>query len=347
MCLKCCGECCGCFTPPGGRKPKHLDDPLIPRDHGYKFQDPMHATPTFPNFSPVAKFAPQYAEFDVSKKKAGDEDSLPAMPSWQGSESKKISVEEHEMDDWKKPEIGGQSRSLLGPPSAMGSAAPSPINNRSPYGLPASRSAASSSYFPPQTTGHVPYGNGQQGQTYGGEGIQGFGQHAGAYGQSSLGVDQGYHSGGYNNGGYSPSGEYGSPNQQGSPDIADGNGYDNYGQQAGSAYGMGAHPSPRPGFGPERVGSPAHSYGYGNGYSNQQRPPPQRQYTSDSTRAPPHRQLSPDVPPSPYSLPDRGSFDSGPGHRPTMPHEQTWPSASTYPGQRAYQPPQSGYPGAL
>ncbi|KAK2072659.1 hypothetical protein P8C59_006997 [Phyllachora maydis] len=101
------------------RKNKYLDEPFIPPDPGYKSQDPMFATgATLPAVShaSAASDTPQFAQFRVSKKGAqsGNDDALPAMPSWEGSESKKVLVEEEsvEMSDLKRPEAIGANQGL-------------------------------------------------------------------------------------------------------------------------------------------------------------------------------------------------------------------------------------------
>ncbi|KAL5614573.1 hypothetical protein BROUX41_004676 [Berkeleyomyces rouxiae] len=130
-CLKCCGNCMGCCdSPDNKRKHKYLDDPFIPPNHsqnaGYQMQPQMKApaaTNTY-NMAPAATAPytmtpavatpsvhpvsgpPQYAEFDVAKK-SGNEDALPAMPTWDDAGTKKISLDNGqggvEMDQLNKP----------------------------------------------------------------------------------------------------------------------------------------------------------------------------------------------------------------------------------------------------
>lgn len=249
-CLKCCGDCCGCCDPPRGKRSKYLDEPYVPPNQGYKAPEPMmpfspgatvptHAMPppvgvqtgVTPQYS-----APQYAEFDVSKK--GGEDALPAMPSWEGAESKKVMVEDDavEMDQLKKPEVNS-AQNLAGPagapgaPAAMGAAGavgmggrgPSPglsPGNRSPYGPPGPGPApGSKGYFPAPGMDNDPYA--QQGQDYRQANDpygpnQGMSQGQG-YGMAVGGpIGQGRQSprvGGYKNGPYGP------PARQGSYDA--------------------------------------------------------------------------------------------------------------------------------
>uniref|UniRef100_A0A0L0NMR2 Fibroin-3 n=1 Tax=Tolypocladium ophioglossoides (strain CBS 100239) TaxID=1163406 RepID=A0A0L0NMR2_TOLOC len=148
QCLKCCGNCCGCCDPPGGRRHKYLDEPYIPPHHGYQQQAPMRApsaaaaAPKQPVFEP-----PQYAEFDVSKK--GGEDALPHMPSWEGAGSKKVMLEEEEveMNHLKKSPTPNPGQAPLatpstGPANAMG------MEPHSPYGPP---STNPNGYMPNQS----------------------------------------------------------------------------------------------------------------------------------------------------------------------------------------------------
>ena len=283
---------------------------------------PPPAITTGVTSAPQFSSAPQYAEFEVSKKPE-HEDALPAMPSWEGAEKKKIMLEEEgmEMDQLKKPEassaqnlsgaagvVGG-----VGAAGAMGMAGrgPSPGHspgNRSPYGPPGV-AQGSNGYFPAPVTDNDPYA--QHGQDY----QQDYQQANGPYGQNQnqgMGPNQGYGfavaggpmgqgrqsprvGGGYNNAGYGPPARQGSydtygnmpPQQQASP-------YDDYNSQqqvGGQGYGMGPGPrrSPRDmqmgggGGGQGGYGpGPGPDQDYGGGYDN--RPMPSREYSSESTR---------------------------------------------------------------
>ncbi|ROT36877.1 hypothetical protein SODALDRAFT_209387 [Sodiomyces alkalinus F11] len=137
-CLKCCGNCCGAFDPPGGKRRKYLDEPYNAPNQGYKPHPPMFT----PAAAPVAAAPPQYAEFDASKK--GDADALPAMPTWEGAGSKKVSLEEDavELETIKKPQAGQSARNIQPSPNmplmthgTAGPASPmSPEDARAPYG---------------------------------------------------------------------------------------------------------------------------------------------------------------------------------------------------------------------
>ncbi|PHH84538.1 hypothetical protein CDD83_1786 [Cordyceps sp. RAO-2017] len=122
QCLKCCGNCCGCCDAPGKRKHKYLDEPYIPPHHGYQAHGPMNAA------GALKPEPPQYAEFDVSRK--GGDDALPAMPSWESGSSKKVLVEddEVEMSHLNKTSASSNPHSALPstPSAAMGTDAFSP-----------------------------------------------------------------------------------------------------------------------------------------------------------------------------------------------------------------------------
>ncbi|KAK4659203.1 hypothetical protein QC762_108120 [Podospora pseudocomata] len=218
-CLQCCGNCCGCCDPPRGDRRQYLDEPYIPPNQGYKSQEPMHlgydsrptAPPVFSGGGVGGGYAastgvtskPQYAEFDVSKNKPGNEDALPEMPSWEGAESKKIVLEEEEeaveMNQLKKPEANStnaQSPTMMNGVAAAGvipgrgSTSPNP-GNRSPYGPPGA-GAQSNGYFPPGAVANDPYN--QTAQSYnqpaGGYGQpgQGYGMAPGANGPGAVGI---------------------------------------------------------------------------------------------------------------------------------------------------------------
>jgi hypothetical protein len=209
-CLKCCGNCCGCCDPPRGKKHKYLDEPFVPPHHAaYKAHEPMvagpphpapshFATPPFPparSAGPGVAGPPQYAEFDVSKKGGaavggGHEDALPVMPTWESAGSKKVLVEEEEveMDQLKKPEAGnaaGQNVPLMTGASAVSgpvSPIPSP-DHRSPYSPPGGP-GGNGGYIGASATD--PYAAGGRGYAnYSGPGTYGLSQ-------STLGTDQGY-----------------------------------------------------------------------------------------------------------------------------------------------------------
>jgi hypothetical protein len=256
--LKCCGNCCGCCDPPRGKRHKYLDEPYIPPNQGYKVQPPMnpHFPPVVPTMTPAAaqftgvttvgatsNAAPQYAEFDVSKKRG--EDALPAMPSWDGADKKKVLVEEEEveMDQLKKPEASGQNAALgVAAVSAVPGAGTSPVGspglNRSPYGTPGG--PANNGYYPAPGVEAEPYGtNGRDYPAVGGGygqpsnmgGDQGYGMAVGAMG-AGAGRRSPYNDGGYGDAGYGQQGRgYGAPTRQDS--------YNTYGsgrQQGGGAY---------------------------------------------------------------------------------------------------------------
>jgi hypothetical protein len=102
-------------------------------------QAPFHSGPP-PRSVAAAPAPPQYAEFDVSKK--GGEDSLPAMPSWEGASSKKVMDDDAvEMEPLKtspapEPRSNPPLASVPGNGSGSGSTSPMPQAPRSPYGPP-------------------------------------------------------------------------------------------------------------------------------------------------------------------------------------------------------------------
>ncbi|KAH7188681.1 uncharacterized protein B0J16DRAFT_99319 [Fusarium flagelliforme] len=115
QCLKCCGNCCGACDPPRSST-KHLDDPYAPQPqhHGYRTEPPMNpSAPQYGVTQPIRNEPPQYAEFETSKK---DDDALPAMPSWEGANSKKVEVrtEAVELDTLSKPPPS--QHSMMGTP---------------------------------------------------------------------------------------------------------------------------------------------------------------------------------------------------------------------------------------
>ncbi|KKK22141.1 hypothetical protein ARAM_007172 [Aspergillus rambellii] len=94
--IRCCTGCCGCFCPsPRTKRNKYQDDPysrqpppMVPPNHGY--QNPQFQAPQAP---PMYRGPQQVARFDappspgVSK---GNEDALPAMPSWDKAVTRRI-----------------------------------------------------------------------------------------------------------------------------------------------------------------------------------------------------------------------------------------------------------------
>ncbi|KJR82595.1 uncharacterized protein SPSK_03223 [Sporothrix schenckii 1099-18] len=153
-CLKCCGDCCGCCDPPRGKRNKYLDEPYIPPHQGYRSEAPMATG--LPYKAPVAD-APQFANFDVSKS-AGHEDALPAMPSWETANNKKVYLEEEvEMDNLKKPENTTQTAPLLNTRNVSpGPGTPSPLGSPSPVGPYGARSPTSNTLG----SGHPAVSNG-------------------------------------------------------------------------------------------------------------------------------------------------------------------------------------------
>ncbi|KAI1083192.1 hypothetical protein F5B20DRAFT_528983 [Whalleya microplaca] len=297
-CLKCCGNCMGCCDPPRGKGHKYLDEPYIPPHHdqgqGYRPQAPMT-----PGFS-AKSTAPQYAEFDSSADKK-DADSLPAMPSWEEANSKKVLIEEEsvELEPMKKPE--STQNSSLNVSTAAQPTIPttvSPISrspNRSPYGQPVGQ-AGPNGYMPATRAETDPYAQGfnsydtsaygqashdNSNQSYGNQGYE-----SNSYGNQGYGA-QGYGNQGYGSQGYgAAAGAVGAmgrqtPQQgyndgyrgtapQGYPQSRTPRPYDEYGRSGtpGSSRARPPPPLNNTGYGnPTRMGSPgpqAGGYGYGN-----------------------------------------------------------------------------------
>ncbi|EGY22674.1 uncharacterized protein VDAG_04112 [Verticillium dahliae VdLs.17] len=148
-CLKCCGNCCGCCDAPGDKKHKYLDESYgahaLPPGQGYKSQPAMFASAipvSNPEMTPshgvTTASPPQYAEFDVSKKRLSD--ALPAMPTWESAGSKRISLEQEavEMDTMKKPVAAQSMNNLQSNPTiplmATGAMSPHLPSPNTPYG---------------------------------------------------------------------------------------------------------------------------------------------------------------------------------------------------------------------
>ncbi|KAK5990453.1 hypothetical protein PT974_08721 [Cladobotryum mycophilum] len=148
-----------------GRPHKYSDEPFNNQQQGYGYrgQAPMEVhfppppTTAHSTHTPAAG-PPQYAEFDMKK---ANPDDLPAMPSWEESNSKKIMVEEEvEMEDLKKKEPPTMQRM---PPKR----GPMPGN---PNAMPRSPSNA---YSPMQNTptGYMNAHAQQPANGYGGGGL--------------------------------------------------------------------------------------------------------------------------------------------------------------------------------
>ncbi|PNY24722.1 Uncharacterized protein TCAP_05338 [Tolypocladium capitatum] len=190
QCLKCCGNCCGCCDPPGGRRHKYLDEPYIPPHHGYQQQAPMQApssaaaVPKQPVFEP-----PQYAEFDTPKK--GGEDALPLMPSWEGAGSKKVMLqdEEVEMDHLKRSPTSNPGQPPLAAPST-GPSTPMGMEPHSPYGP---LRASPNGYMPNQSQQSLGHGQSQQNLgAYASRDQPGYGNYNANRESNGFGLDQPY-----------------------------------------------------------------------------------------------------------------------------------------------------------
>jgi len=118
----------------------------------------MHA-----GFDTAKPSVPQYAEFDTGNKK--DADSLPAMPTWEDANSKKVLVEEEavEMEPLKKPQAA-QTSMLNSMPNRSHATSPRAMSpgNMSPYGQPAG-TGGPNGYMAAGHNDVDPYGSNQQG----------------------------------------------------------------------------------------------------------------------------------------------------------------------------------------
>lgn len=324
-CLKCCGNCCGCCDPPRGKKHKYLDEPFVPPHHSaaYKPNEPMVAGPPAPSpfssspFPPTrsetATSPPQYAEFDVGKRggaAAGGEDALPVMPTWESAGSKKVMVEEEEveMDQLKKPEPGtaaGQNVPLMtGASAVLGPVSPisSPDQRMSPYSPPGA----------PGGNGGYVGASAADPYTASGRGYSG----PRAYGQSqtSLGSNQGYGMAGAAMGSAGPR----------SPRSYNNNGYGQgpHSQQDGyqNSYGQDQ------GFPPARSAGAGYD-GYNSGrqgsYDDYNRSPSAQPYGRQGMRSPPQNGH---LPPPAGSYPQERLGRTPP------------PRAAEYGGARTYSP---------
>ncbi|KAI1208766.1 uncharacterized protein F4807DRAFT_429314 [Annulohypoxylon truncatum] len=327
-------------------------------------------TPSFapaPAPAPVSD-TPQYAIFEDSKK---DADSLPAMPSWEGAQTKKILIEDDsvEMEPLKKTETQNMALSTnnLSHPTT-----PSPVSpdNRNPYGPPPAQGGPNG-YMAPARAGTDPYS--ANGQGYDHYDYNGYGQarHDNSnqgYGMAAVGAmrsqtpQQDYNNG-YNNG-------YGRGADQGYPQSRTPRPYDEYGRSGtpGAPPSYRTAPSVNNAYNnPARMGSPGPGAAYGYDNPNRMRSPgpqigfeyPQRSQTatpSSYNRHPaPYRQYSNDssrplVQPTPVSpIQNTGGFDFSSGYsRPsTATPVQTAPAqaangGTAYPGYRTYRPPGGG-----
>ncbi|KAL2271283.1 hypothetical protein VTJ83DRAFT_654 [Remersonia thermophila] len=286
-CLKCCGDCCGCCDPPRGSRRQYLDEPYVPPHHagggGYKSQEPMHTgftsgpVPARPP-QPKAPDYPQYATFEAGGKK--DEDALPAMPSWEDAEQKKVLVEEEEgveMDSLKKPEPAAMVGAGAVSPTGSRSPVPRSPGPRSPYGPPDNHPGPNG-YFPAHgVDNHDPYS----------PGAPAYNQPASRYREPGQGYGMGAAATGP--GRQSPRGYPPNPPNNGYNDIYDAYGNDDggYGNSA-SGYGNNAsgYGNSANGYGSSRdypggsdmPQSPYDSYGA----SQQQQPYPPDDYNNNN-----------------------------------------------------------------
>ncbi|KAH8814839.1 hypothetical protein F5884DRAFT_851351 [Xylogone sp. PMI_703] len=356
--LSCC-DCCGGLCDGKKNKPmKHLDDPFNrpPASHqGYAAPPPMpspFASSPFANSPTAAGIGgrpapPQYAQFDVSKNASGglSEDALPAMPSWEGANQKRISVREETKEGVELGELDhatGQKVPLIasaapagqsGPPSparelgappfgGRPSPGPGPNGNVGYRGVPADPYARRQNNMSPAGRGYggppFPPGQGPPGSRGppGPPGNRGFGPGPGPNnGQGFNG--NGFHAELPAPNGPPMDGPYMPPSPQ-----------DYHGHDYHDDDGFGA--APGPGFGPGPQGN--RPYPNDPNGPRQFPPQPQRQY-SDGSRSltGPGRQY-PDQNQGQYP-PDQYLNSNGPGPGPMPPQNRGSPGPNGRPGQ--------------
>lgn len=359
-CLKCCGNCCGCCDPPRGSPHKHLDEPYhnAQPTQPYLAHAPMTTGQAAPAPPAAAGFRahepPKYAEFDVSKKTSGgNDDALPAMPTWDESANTKVMVEETvELEPLRKPAASTQSlhqqnaplmgAAIAGPASPM-----SPSYRGSPYGGhdaagadPYNRNASGYGAYGPQSVSSFDKGYGAavpmdqgQGRRTPGSMSRGPSPYGSRTGQAVGGSHDGYN-GGYNDQGYVGGNPQTSPygrDLSSRPSATAQQGSYGYNEMPGrtpsappqSNYGYNGNSGPRRspapesdyGYnaGPRRSPAPESDYGYNDGYSNQ--PSQREQYSPLGSQNPPQRAYT-NTMPARTSPPQNNSgfdFNSGGG----------------------------------
>ncbi|KAI9803757.1 MAG: hypothetical protein M1825_001637 [Sarcosagium campestre] len=113
--VSCCGDCLRCCGRGSKKRTKHLDDISRPSPAYGGYRPP----PGPPAYEP-----PRFAHFESSHGQGGKihEDSLPAMPSWETAQSKKVMDESARHDDVELGRLDpatGQSAPMLGAASKI------------------------------------------------------------------------------------------------------------------------------------------------------------------------------------------------------------------------------------
>ncbi|KAI1433012.1 hypothetical protein GGR50DRAFT_705919 [Xylaria sp. CBS 124048] len=302
QCLKCCGECCGMCDPPRGKRKAYLDEPYVPAHHDQAYRS--HAPMQY-GLDPMKPTVPQYAEFDSGTNHA---DALPAMPSWEGANSKKVPVEGDtvELETLQKPNASHNQMSM----------------NTSSYGPPGGAENLKGYIQPGQSNANA-YGANQAGYNGNGYNSRGYGQGdlpdnmnnmvgVSTAGPLGRGTPQGSYNTGYDQGalgqGYSQYPASRSPrpyNDEYGRSITPAS-YDNRRNQGAASPGYGndrMSPGPQPGYGygnQPRMGSPGAQAGYG--YGNMRKSPvPPAAYDHVNARASPAPQAGYGLPQRPYA----------------------------------------------
>lgn len=135
--LECCCGCCSCFNRccPSGRHSRRSKR----ADEGSRFKpNPYHGYQPTPH-APPAYEAPKFAQFETSSKNGKpNEDSLPAMPSWDNATTKKVEdaspQENMEMNDLSRRSGQGLMAAAASGPGGRGRYSQIGSNTSSPYG---------------------------------------------------------------------------------------------------------------------------------------------------------------------------------------------------------------------
>jgi len=201
----CYGLSCCCFRGRGRKRARYADAPSAFNPAPYQGYQPAN--------SPHGYAPPQFAQFDASRDRNTmggkvNEDSLPAMPSWDNAKDRKVLDESHE-DDVELGKLDPQKAPMLA------HQAPAPTARYPEMGPP-------SAGIPYQQ--HSVAQGGDPGNSYG-QGSPGYG---GAYGQGSPTGPQQYHSLG------DPTTNHNPPAQQAYSAYAPSSAYG--GQETGTVY---------------------------------------------------------------------------------------------------------------
>ena len=124
--LSCCCDCLSCFRGRGRKRARYADAPSAFNPAPYQGYQPAN--------SPHGYRPPQFAQFDTGRNRNTiggkvNEDSLPAMPSWDNATERKVFDETHE-EDVEMGKLDPQKAPMLA------HQAPAPTTGYSHTGLP-------------------------------------------------------------------------------------------------------------------------------------------------------------------------------------------------------------------